>query len=213
MIISGEHRILRQQYAAFLPPASAARREVLRRRFIDGDPTAFDELARPHLDAMYTLCLRVMGNAQDAEDIAQVALVKALEARARFDPERAFRPWLFRIALNACRDRLRSVWWSRILPLTKAPHEHRPSPEHTTDAARRDAQVRQALSTLPLKYREAVALFHLEDMTYAEIAEITGTSVPALKQRVRRGLKMLGGVIERRYPELAHPPGKDGWHA
>lgn len=201
MVITGEHRIVVRRSAS-PGPAVGPRREHVRARFVDGDTDAFDELARPHLNALYTLCLRVVGNPQEAEDLAQVALVKALEARDRFDPDRAFKPWLFQITLNVCRDRLRTVWWSRILPLSKAPEEPQPSPELRTEATQRDAMVRHALSTLPQKYREAVALFHLEDMTYAEMSEITDTSIPALKQRVRRGLEMLGAAVERMYPEL-----------
>jgi RNA polymerase sigma-70 factor (ECF subfamily) len=208
MVITGEHRIVVERSAG-RGPAVGPRREQVRARFVSGDPDAFDELARPHLNALYTLCLRVVGNEQEAEDLAQLALVKALEARHRFDSDRAFKPWLFQITLNVCRDRLRTVWWSRILPLNKAPQETQPSPELRTEAAQRDAMVRHALSTLPRKYREAVALFHLEDMSYADMSEITGASVPALKQRVRRGLEMLGHAVRRMYPELAQTRTED----
>ena len=62
--------------------------------------------------------------------------------------------------------------------------------------------MRAALATLPDIYREAVAVFHLEDLSYNEMAEITGVSVPALKQRVRRGTVLLREAIERMYPDL-----------
>ena len=62
--------------------------------------------------------------------------------------------------------------------------------------------VRHALSTLPVRYRESVALFHLEDMSYQEMSVITGASVAALKQRVRRGNAMLRSALERLYPEI-----------
>ncbi len=202
MVKVRERRVIVKRSSASAGAVGPVSPAMLRQRFREGDGGAFDKLARPHLNALYTLCLRVVGNEQEAEDLAQLALVKALEKRHRFDPDRSLRPWLFQIALNLCRDRLRTVWWSRILPLNRAPTEAQPSPELRTVAAQRDAQVRHALSTLPRKYREAVALFHLEDMTYAEMSEITDTSVPALKQRVRRGLVMLGQAVERMYPEL-----------
>jgi RNA polymerase sigma-70 factor (ECF subfamily) len=174
----------------------------LARRFQQGDVGAFEELARPMLDLLYTFSLRVVGNEQEAEDIAQEALVRALHNHRRFDPERPFKPYLVRITLNLCRDRLRTVWWSRVLPLGEAPRETTPGPELLTEAAERDAKVRHALSTLPRKYREAISLFHLEDLSYADMADITGTRVPALKQRVRRGLVMLDEALARLYPEL-----------
>jgi RNA polymerase sigma-70 factor (ECF subfamily) len=151
---------------------------------------------------LYTFSLRVVGNEQEAEDIAQEALIRALRNHRRFDPERPFKPYLLRITLNLCRDRLRTVWWSRVLPLGQAPSETTPDPELMTEAAERDAKVRRALSTLPRKYREAVSLFHLEGMSYADLAEVTGAKVPALKQRVRRGLVMLDDALTRLYPEL-----------
>jgi len=174
----------------------------LAERFQRGDPEAFAALSRPLLDALYTLCLRVVGNEEEAEDIAQEALIRALRNHRRFDPARSFRPWLLHIALNLCRDHLRTVWWSRVLPLGQARPGLDLGPELRVMAADRDARVRRALATLPRKYREAVALFHLEDLGYAEMAAITGAKIPALKQRVRRGLAMLEEAVKRLYPEL-----------
>ncbi|MFH1465322.1 MAG: sigma-70 family RNA polymerase sigma factor [Pseudomonadota bacterium] len=192
--------VVKRAHAAGASPAASA--VELARRFQRGDVAAFEELARPLLDMLYTFSLRVVGNEQEAEDIAQEALIRALRNHRRFDPERPFKPYLMRITLNLCRDRLRTVWWSRVLPMNQAPHEVAPGPELITEAAERDAKVRHALSTLPRKYREAVSLFHLDDMSYAEMSEVTGTKVPALKQRVRRGLGMLDEALTRLYPEL-----------
>ncbi len=182
------------------PPVGAALE--LQQRYARGDADAFDDLARPHLDAMYTLCLRVVGNEQEAEDLAQDALARALVHHGRFNPDRSFRPWLFRITMNACRDRLRTVWWTRVLPLSRTVEGRAPSPERLTQAAQRDLMVRRALLGMPLKYREAISLFHLEDMSYSEMNEITGVSVAALKQRVRRGLALLERRLQTMYPEL-----------
>ena len=76
------------------------------------------------------------------------------------------------------------------------------SPEGALDGFARDRKLREALAQIPAPYREAVILFHLDDMTYAEMAEITGAKVPALKQRVRRGIAMLRERLPRMYPEL-----------
>jgi len=174
---------------------------VLQRRFKAGDISAFSALSRPHLDTLYTLCLRMTHSPVDAEDLSQETLAKALRSRRRYDPARPFRPWLLSIAANLCRDHLRTVWWRRVLPLSEQQDTTR-SPERLSACAERDKTVRDALSKLPRRYREAVALFHLDDMTYAEMSQITGASVPALKQRVRRGNVMLQDTIQRLYPEL-----------
>ena len=77
------------------------------------------------------------------------------------------------------------------------------------DAAGRDELVRAALVELPDIYREALALYHLEDLAYKEMSEITGVAVPALKQRVRRGSILLREKIATLYPELV-PVRRDG---
>ena len=172
----------------------------LQRRFFSGDTAAFDALVTPHLDAIYTLCLRICGNQSEAEDLAQESLARALSRHDRYNPERPFRPWLLSIATNLCRDRLRTVWWKRVVPFSRPHQNESPSPEHTTAHTQRDHQVRAALTKLPLHYREALSLFYLKDMTYQEMSAITGTSVPALKQRVRRGRVMLREVFSDLYP-------------
>jgi len=174
---------------------------ALQERFQQGDRDAFEALVEPCLDDLYTLCLRLTNNAAEAEDLAQEALVKALRKHHQYRPGNALRPWLLTIGANLARSRLRSVWWRRVLPFAKET-ETETTPEVLNEAMERDRAVREALATLPPMYREAVAVFHLQDLSYAEMAEITGLKVPALKQRVRRGTKMLREAIGRLYPEL-----------
>jgi len=169
--------------------------------FQRGDIGAFQALVTPHLDALYTVCLRMLGDAASAEDAAQETLVRALEAAERYQPGRPLRPWLLVIAMNHCRSRLRTVWWRRTIGLDREPDTGR-TPEDEAAALQRDRQVREALTRLPVVYREALTLFFLHDMTYAEMASITGAKIPALKQRVRRGLIRLEQQIARLYPDL-----------
>jgi RNA polymerase sigma-70 factor (ECF subfamily) len=175
---------------------------ALRQRFAQGEAAALAELARPHLDLLYTHCLRMMGSPTDAEDLAQEALCRALRQHQRYDPQRPFRPWLLALSTNLCRDQLRTVWWRRVFSLDMAISCPRGGPEERAEEQDRDRRVRHALSTLPTAYREALSLFHLESMSYQEMADITGDSVPALKQRVHRGSEMLHAAMRRLYPEL-----------
>lgn len=186
------------------PASPPGRDDDLRRRFHAGDRAAFGLLVRPLLNSLYTFCLRVCGRPLDAEEVAQESLERALRAHERYDPSRPFRPWLFHIALNLCRDRFRTPWWRRVLGLEAArDHEDFESSALVAlEANDDDAAVRAALMSLPPMYREAVALFHVEEMPYQEMAELLGVGVPALKQRVRRGREMLRRVLESRYPEL-----------
>jgi RNA polymerase sigma-70 factor (ECF subfamily) len=175
---------------------------ALRQAFVNGDRAAFDALTRPLLDSLYTLCLRMTKNSAEAEDIAQDSLIKALDRAHRYDPNRPFRPWLLKVAVNLCRDRLRTVWWKRVMGMAVPQTDPAPNPERCADARGRDRLVRHAMASLPPIYREALALYHLSDLPYAEISEITGVAVPALKQRVRRGSTMLREKIATLYPEL-----------
>lgn len=173
----------------------------LQERFARGDMSAFGELVSPHLDSVYTVCLRYLSSPSEAEDVLQEALVRAMDHHKRYQPGRDVRPWLMTIALNLARSRLRSTWWRRVVGMDEQ-HSGGDHPEHQAESADSDEKVRKALSTLPRHYREALSLYYLSDMTYAEMSEITGKGVPALKQRVRRGLPLLQNAVERLYPGL-----------
>lgn len=176
--------------------------------FRGGDTEAFRRLCEPLLDQVFTVCLRLTRNRAEAEDAAQDTLIRALDRCRLYDPARSFRPWLLKVATNVCHDRMRLVWWRRVLRLGVPAGDDVPGPtvhpdlDAGLDARTRDAQLHAALKQLPEGYREAVVLFHIDDMSYAEMAEITGLKVPALKQRVRRGLLLLRERLGERYPEL-----------
>lgn len=167
-------------------------------RFRAGDSEAFSILVQPHLDALFAFCLRLVGTEVDAEEAVQDTVFRALRACASYQPDRPFRPWIMAIAANLCRDHHRSAWNRRSRPLD-AERTIQPG-EEVTDA-HRNRRVRKALRGLPDPYKEALALFYLGDMSYEEMATITGDSVAALKQRVRRGRVMLRAVLEARYPD------------
>lgn len=192
---------------AVQPPGEDAGQEAriaeVQRRYHAGEVEAFRELATAHSSEVYTHCLRMLGSAESAADAAQDVLLRCLERHRSYDPARAFRPWVLRIATNLCRDRLRTVWWQRVTGLDHRLRAKEASPEALTRDAERDRRVRQALGELPTKYREALSLYHLQDLSYAEMAEITGVGVSALKQRVRRGRIRLGEILSRMYPPEA----------
>ncbi len=134
------------------------------------------------------------GNTADADELTQEAFLRAYLHLSSFDSRHKFSTWIYRIALNACRDRLRSKPHGEStygLDPGPLPTEVRESP----DGAMARTELRQALNTaldlLPAKYREALVLRHLEDLSYEAISEMTGDTVGALKVRVVRGRTML----------------------
>lgn len=163
--------------------------------------TTFEALVRAHADRCYTIALRVLGNPHDAEEVAQDALVRAYRALTGYDAERIrelrLRPWLATIVVNLCRNRARravvpEVALDGLVALGREPA----SPAHEEPAAvasrgaDRDALVR-LLAALPDRYRVPVVLRHVDDLSYAELAEVLGRPEGTLKAQVHRGLAML----------------------
>jgi len=136
----------------------------------------------------------MLGNREDAEDAVQEAFVRAYRSLARCEPD-GFGPWLFTILVNRCRT----------LGGQRARRERLLAPpgggfEGTTDPdpAEREAwnaTVQWAVARLGAVYREALLLKHVEDLSYEEMAELTGASIPALKMRVKRACDQLRALL------------------
>ncbi len=157
-----------------------------------GDQGAFTALVHSYQNAIYSLCYRMLGNAEQAEDAAQETFLRAYTQLHRYDPERPFKTWLFAIASHYCIDRLRRrrVTWLDIddEPLAGHPalRERRASPEEAALHRERATDVQALLEYLPPKDRAAVVMLYWYDLSYQEIAEVTGTTVSAVKSRLHR---------------------------
>lgn len=167
-------------------------------RNLDG---SFETLVHAHVDRCYSIALRVLGNSQDAEEVAQDALVRAYRALEGYPPERIrelrLRGWLATIVVNLCRNRARrrSPLTTPLGPLLEAGAE--PRADAATDPARLaavgDQRERLAvlLEALPERYRVPIVLRHVDDLSYAELAQVLGRPEGTLKAQVHRGLAML----------------------
>ena len=159
---------------------------------------AFAEIVCRHSDALYRLALASLADPDDALDVVQETFVAAHGALHRFDPDRAMRPWLARIALNRCRDRLRRRKVRRFLmPFGSA--DNAPdmiaddAPGHDTVAADRQelARTMLAISQLPAAIREPMLLRAIEGLSQAETSEALGISEKAVETRLRRAREKL----------------------
>ena len=167
-------------------------------RDLDG---SFELLVRTHVDRCYTIALRVLGNPHDAEEVAQDALVRAHRALAGYDPQRIrelrLRAWLATIVVNLCRNRVRRhpLPTTPLAPLVETGHE--PRADGATDpaalalAGADRERLAALLATLPDRYRIPIVLRHVDDLSYAELAEVLGRPEGTLKSQVSRGLAML----------------------
>lgn len=156
--------------------------ELVRRCRAD-DPVACRELVeRFHAD-VYAVCLRLLGHAQDAEDVTQEVFVRVFRSLARWDAGRPLRPWVLGIAVNRCR-----TWIGRRAGRPEPAdylHEladHRPD----DDTAELRAELRAAVDTLRDDYREVFILFHEHGLSYEEIAGVVRRPIGTVKTWLHR---------------------------
>ena len=167
-----------------------------------GDQAAFTILVQTYQTAIYNLCYRMLGEADQAQDATQETFLRAYTQFHRYDPERSFKTWLFSIASHYCIDRLRRrrVTWLDIddEPLAGHPalREKRMSPEDAALQGERAADVQALLETLPAKDRAAVVMLYWYNLSYQEIAEATGTTVSAVKSRLHRARAAMADMLQ-----------------
>jgi len=175
-------------------------------RDLDG---SFEALVLAQQDRLYTIALRVLGDPHDAEEAAQDALVQAYRALAEYEPARIrelrLRGWLATIVLNLCRSRVTRRAARGPAPLTMDGEEGSLSAPATPAAhgpsavvERRDERDRWSvrLAALPLPYRSAVVLRHVDGLSYPEAAAALGRPEGTVKAQVHRGIAMLRTMLE-----------------
>jgi len=166
-------------------------------RVKNGETDAFEELVRRHGRRVYRSLVSILGNAEEAEDALQDAFLKAFQALPNFEARSRFSTWLVRIAINTGLQRLRSR--KDFDSLDEESEEFRPrniqawtdSPEDCYSREEIRKLVEKEVMKLPLKYRVALMLRDLEELSTEEAAAALGLSVPGLKARVLRGRLML----------------------
>lgn len=180
-----------------LPPADRSDGEVVR-SVLEGESGAYGILVRRYKDVLYRYAERMMGRPDDAEDVVQQAFIKGYRNLDRCrDPEKVG-GWLFRIAVNLCKDRLKGRR-RRDVPLESANlvSGERENPEARTERAETRERIYRALQRLSADQREAFVLKHVEGWSYEEMSERLDASIPALKMRVHRAREQLQELLER----------------
>ncbi len=159
-----------------------------------GDLRAFERLMHQHAPALYTLALRSLGDARDAEDLVQEAMLRAWNHLASFRAEARLGTWLYRIVINLCFNRLPQL---RRQPegLDEAGGEDlaqaEPGPEALLVGGELRVALHEAIAALPAQQRLLITLRHLDDLRYDEIAEITGLPLGTVKTGIHRGRQQL----------------------
>ncbi len=184
-------------------PTRATDAELLA-RYAGGDAAAARILAARLVPPILRVASRLLGDASEAEDVAQEAMLRLWRMAPDWrDGEARVSTWLYRVAVNLCTDRQRR---RRQVPLDDAdePADGRPGAEAAlTDAARADA-LRSALATLPDRQRQAVVLRHIEELSNPEIAEIMEIGVEAVESLTARGRRALTLALQGRRGDLGY---------
>ena len=165
--------------------------EELVRRVGQGDPAAIQAMVARKLPRMLTLAQRMLGDATEAEDVAQEAMLRAWRQAPRWAPGQAkFDTWLHRVGLNLCYDRLRR---RREIVTDVLPDgiDDGPAPDRGLLAAETGARVEAALARLPERQREAIVLCHYQELGNIEAAALMEISVEALESLLSRGRRAL----------------------
>ena len=161
-----------------------------------GDAAAFEQLMLASQDRVYTLCLRMTGNREDALDLAQEAFLNAWRGLASFQGNSSFSTWVYRLASNACIDFLRKrkrrqqgesphSLDDEEAPLPE-PADPRGSPEEELERRELRRAVERGLQALPDHHRQVLVMRELSGMSYQEIGAVLDLDLGTVKSRIAR---------------------------
>jgi RNA polymerase sigma-70 factor (ECF subfamily) len=178
--------------------ANARENDQLIRAVLAGNERAFDELVGLHKRFVFNLCYRLLGDYDDADDCAQEVFIKVFKSLDGFRFESDFKTWLYRIAVNTCKNRFRSLEY-RVgqkkvrLDMHDEDDEKKvelgdPKQSPAADFKRKEIGrlIQSAVSKLPADQRLVVVLRDMEGRSYEEIIEITGLKLGTLKSKLSR---------------------------
>lgn len=173
---------------------------ALIRAFHKGNNDAFDALVMRYKDRVFNLCLRFLGDSQEAEDTAQDVFVKAFKSLNKFRFESSFYTWLYRIAVNSCKNKVKSLWY-RFRKNEAWTDSSEGSPEWSQSEYRSDSYgnpaaslenkelmnaLQKAINSLPSDQKSVIILRDIQGLSYEEITDITGFKLGTLKSRLSR---------------------------
>ena len=173
----------------------------LMRRVQFGDEAALGALMQRWERPLKGVIARLVFNAREAEDLAQETFVRVWQQRDKYNASAPFRPWIFTLAVNLARNRLR--WWRRrpeiaLEEWTESASDEADSGANAAVRTERAAAVRDAIALLPTDLREAIVLSEYEQMSHAEVAAAVGVTAKAVEMRIHRARERLRVALEHR---------------
>jgi RNA polymerase sigma-70 factor (ECF subfamily) len=175
------------------PPAAEPDDAELIGRVRRGDPSGAEGLFTRYSGPLLGFTDRMLGSRSEAEEITQDVFLKVISRAGQFDGRASVSTWIFAIAANACRDRMRRSKTAGAVPLESVPEPHGSERSQETRLLERERRqiVRDALARLTREQREALLLARYRGMPYADVARTLGISEGAVKTRVFRAVETL----------------------
>jgi len=162
-----------------------------------GDRSAFARIVDLHKDAVYRVAARMVG-AADASDVSQEVFLRAFQRLPSFDATKPLRPWLIAIAHHRCIDEFRRRRRRALFPaaLDQPEHAPLPHPDEAIDSRQQIARIIDALNRLPDNQREALLLFHQDQLSYRDIGGVLGVPLGTVMTWIHRGRRTLRAELE-----------------
>ncbi|WP_346200359.1 RNA polymerase sigma factor SigW [Caldifermentibacillus hisashii] len=166
-----------------------------------GDQNAFGEIVELYKDKVFQLCFRMLGNSHEAEDISQEAFIRAYINIERYNIDRKFSTWLYRIATNLCIDRIRKkkpdyyldaeVAGTEGLTLYSQIPASQLAPDEEVSKIELQEIIQNEILKLLEKYRAVIVLKYIEELPLLEISKILDLPIGTVKTRIHRGREAL----------------------
>ena len=176
---------------------------TLIRQAVEGDTAAWETLMRAHQEAVFRLAYLIVGDPDDADDVAQETFLRAWKHLKGFDTTRPLRPWLLSIASNLSSNRRRSAG-RYFAALTRA-FRAEPAPDTVEERSSEQAEAHElwkAVQKLNMQDQQIVYLRYFLDLPIAETAEVLQVAEGTVKSRLSRALEKLRTVIQQEFPVL-----------
>jgi len=171
---------------------------TLIRQVLAGDVDAYEGVVRRYQDRLYWMAYKLLGNHDDACDVAQEAFIRAYRRLDRFDLGRRFYTWIYRIAFNLSVDRLRERSRAGRSPLLSEFVDAGDAPDAGLLGEELRREVRETLSELPAHYRALLLLRDVEGQTGKAISVASGVGHATVRWRIHRARKLFRAAWERR---------------
>ncbi len=166
---------------------------------LNGDKQSYALLVDAYKGPIFNLAYRMTGSREDADDLTQETFIRAYQNLHRFDQSKKFFTWIYTIGINLIRNHLKKKE-RKVAHLTEVDSslKQQRNGEGEGDVLSDDRMIRleQIIRKLPVDLREAIILKFVQDLTFEELANVTGDSVSAVKMRIYRGLEKIKQMME-----------------